>query len=262
VKQANSLLLEKTLDFGGLIDIIPDLVCIAGQDGYFKYLNMEWEKILGYMQLKVSDTGEGIPADIIDSIFEPYFTTKPFGEGTGMGLAVVHGIVESYGGRITVDSTLANGTVFTILFPIVKDQKALHVQETNALTTGTESILFVDDEASIAKMGGKILRRLGYQVTTRTSSVEALDLFRSKPYDFDLVLSDMTMPVITGDKLAGELMKIRSDIPVVLCTGYSKNLSYETARKIGIRALVYKPIVKVELAETIRKILDEAKGHS
>lgn len=212
-----------------------------------------------YMQLKISDTGEGIPAEVIESIFEPYFTTKPFGEGTGMGLAVVHGIVESYGGRITVNSTVAKGTVFTILLPIVKGRTRPLAEELDTLPTGTESILFVDDEASITKVVEKILRRLGYQVTPLSSSVAALELFRSKPYDFDLVLSDMTMPDITGDKLAGELIKIRSDIPVVLCTGYSKYLSPETAREIGIKAIVYKPIVKVELAETIRKILDEAK---
>lgn len=242
---------------GGILEVVlKDVVVDDSSDKVITRLQQG-----RYLQLTVSDTGEGIPADVIESIFEPYFTTKPFGEGTGMGLAVVHGIVESYGGRITVDSTLANGTIFTVLLPIVKTGRNLPLaKESDALPTGTERILFVDDEVSITKIVGKILRLLGYQVTALSSSVAALDLFRSKPYDFDLVLSDMTMPNITGDKLAGEMIKIRSDIPVVLCTGYSKYLSHETAREIGIKTIVYKPIVTVELAEIIRNILDEAIG--
>ena len=119
--------------------------------------------------------------------------------------------------------------------------------------------MFVDDEAPIAKMGSQILERLGYSVTTRTSSIEALELFQAKPNDFDLVVTDMTMPNMTGDKLAVELMKIRPDIPVILCTGYSKKISDETASEIGIKAFAYKPVVKADLAKTVRKVLDEAK---
>ncbi len=130
--------------------------------------------------------------------------------------------------------------------------------ERRDLPLGNENILFVDDEAPIAKMGGKVLENLGYIVTTRTSSVEALELFRSKPQAFDLIVTDMTMPNMTGDKLAVELMKIRPDIPVVLCTGYSKKISEKNAAEIGIKAFVYKPIVKADLAKTVRKVLDEA----
>lgn len=125
---------------------------------------------------------------------------------------------------------------------------------------GTERILFVDDEAPIAKMGSQILERLGYSVTTRTSSVEALELFRTKPEEFDLVITDMTMPNMTGEKLAMELMKIRPDISVVLCTGYSKKISDESAAAIGVKAFAYKPIVKADLAKTVRKVLGEADG--
>ena len=212
------------------------------------------------MKITVSDTGPGISADILDSIFEPYFTTKGVGKGTGMGLALVHGIVESYGGKITVDSKLGKGTVFSIYLPITKKHQDHRPYQKEKLPFGTESILFVDDELPIAKIGGQLLEQLGYRVTVRTSSVEALELFRSKPNDFDLVITDMTMPNMTGDQLGVELMKMRSDIPVILCTGYSNKISEEIAKEIGIKAFAYKPIVNPDLAETIRKVLDEAKG--
>ena len=210
-----------------------------------------------YIEIKVTDTGMGISPQHIHTIFEPYFTTKPVGEGTGMGLAVVHGIVESYGGKILVNSTIGQGTCFTIYLPITKKRKVHTHSAKKDLPLGTENILFVDDEAPIAKMGSKVLEQIGYSVTTRTSSVEALELFRSKPQAFDLVITDMTMPNMTGDKMAAKMMKIRSDIPVVLCTGYSKKISKESAADIGIKALVYKPVVKADLAKTVRKVLDE-----
>ena len=210
-----------------------------------------------YIEIKVSDTGVGIAPQNLHAIFDPYFTTKPVGEGTGMGLAVVHGIVENYGGKITVASTIGKGTCFTIYLPISKKRKKLTSDKEQDLPLGNERILFVDDEVPIAKMGSKMLEQLGYSVTTRTSSVEALELFKSKPQAFDLVVTDMTMPNMTGDKLVTEMMKIRSDIPVVLCTGYSKKISQESAADIGIKALVYKPVVKSDLAKTVRKVLDE-----
>jgi len=215
-----------------------------------------------YIEVKVSDTGIGILSENLHTIFEPYFTTKKIGEGTGMGLAVVHGIVESYGGKITVDSKSGVGTTFSIYLPITKKRKIQKSAENQDLPKGNENILFVDDEAPIAKMGSKILQQLGYSVTSRTSSVEALELFRTKPYEFDLVVTDMTMPNMTGDKLATELMKIRSNIPVIICTGYSKKITEEVALEIGIKVLVYKPVVKADLAKTVRKVLDEAKSSS
>ena len=212
-----------------------------------------------YIKITVTDTGPGISPDIIDSIFEPYFTTKGVGEGTGMGLALVHGIVESYGGKITVDSELGKGTAFSVYLPIVK-RKDYPQYEEEKLPSGNEHILFVDDELPIAKMGSQVLKRFGYRVTFRTSSFEALELFRSKPDDFDLVITDMTMPNMTGDLLAAELMTIRHSIPVILCTGYSKKITSVSAAKIGIKAFANKPIVKADLAKTVRKVLDEAKN--
>ena len=213
-----------------------------------------------YIKLSVSDTGTGISPRVIGQIFAPYFTTKDIGEGTGMGLSMVHGIVESYGGKITVNSELGKGTTFSVYLPKTKERKALRTYQKEELPSGVERILFVDDEVPITKMGRQVLENLGYSVTTRTSSVEALELFLAKPNAFDLVITDMTMPNMTGDKLAFNLMKVRLDIPVILCTGYSKNISDETASKIGIKALVYKPIVKADFAKTVRKVLDEAKG--
>ena len=213
-----------------------------------------------YIEIKVSDTGMGISPENIHTIFDPYFTTKAVGEGTGLGLAVVHGIVKKYGGKITVNSTIGKGTCFTIYLPIAKKRKVHTHSEKEDVPLGNENVLFVDDEAPIAKIGSRVLEKLGYLVTTRTSSVEALELFRSKPQAFDLVVTDMTMPNMTGDKLAAELMKIRPDIPVVLCTGYNKKISNESAKAFGIKAFVYKPIVIADLAKTVRKVLDEAKS--
>ena len=241
---------------GGTLEVNLKDVAIDG--------GMQWENLNlksgNYIELKVSDTGTGIAPEIRDSIFEPYFTTKGPGEGTGMGLAVVHGIVESYGGQITVDSSLGEGTVFAIYLPTIKKSSADRIHVPEKFPTGTERILFVDDEATIARMTGQVLERLGYRVTMRTSSTEALELFRIKPNEFDLVITDMTMPNMTGDKLAAALMEIRPDIPIILCTGYSKKISDETASAIGIKAFAYKPMVKAELAKTVRKVLDAGQN--
>ena len=210
-----------------------------------------------YIKIKVSDTGAGIAPEIIGSIFDPYFTTKGPGEGTGMGLAMVHGIIESYGGKISVDSKPGHGALFTIYLPATRKRQEHRPYQAETLPTGTERILFVDDEASIAKMGSQALERLGYTVSIRTSSIEALELFRTKPNDFDLVITDMTMPNMTGTQLAVELMKIRPDIPVILCTGFGKKISDDSIATIGIRAVAYKPIVKADLAKTVRKVLDD-----
>jgi two-component system, cell cycle sensor histidine kinase and response regulator CckA len=212
-----------------------------------------------YIEIKVSDTGTGIAPEIIGSIFDPFFTTKGPGEGTGMGLAMVHGIVKSYGGKISVDSKPGQGALFTIYLPVTRKRQGHRPYQAETLPAGTERILFVDDEAPIAKMGGQTLERFGYTVSIRTSSIEALELFRTKPNDFDLVITDMTMPNMTGDRLAVEMMKIRPDIPVILCTGFSKKISDDSIATIGIRAVAYKPIVKADLAKTVRKVLDEAK---
>lgn len=209
-----------------------------------------------YIKLAISDTGCGIAPENIELIFDPYFTTKAVGEGTGMGLAMVRGIIDSYGGIITVESLPSPQTVFSIYLPVVSKPDSSPHDGNDTITGGDESILFVDDEPSLTRMGSKILENLGYKVTTKNSSLEALELFRAKPDNFTVVITDMTMPHMTGDKLAMELKKIRADVPVILCTGYSSTIDAESAQHIGINAFAYKPFAKADLAKTIREVLD------
>jgi PAS domain S-box-containing protein len=216
-----------------------------------------------YVQLTVSDTGTGISPDVLEKIFDPFFTTKEKGQGTGLGLSVVHGIVKSHGGEVTVQSELGRGSRFDVYFPII-EKRAMAGPEgviagpegVETAPVGKEHILLIDDEPTLANMGKQILERLGYKVETRTSSIEALEFFRARPDRFDLVITDMTMPNMTGDELAGKLMEIRPDIPVILCTGYSARISEEKAKEQKIRAFALKPLVKTDLAKIVRRVLD------
>ena len=210
-----------------------------------------------FVRLTVSDTGHGMSPDIIDRIFDPFFSTKKKGEGTGMGLSVVHGIVKSHGGTLTVDSTPGQGSVFNAFFPAIESEWAPDNDHADLMVTGTETILFVDDEAFQADIAKQMLSRLGYRLTTCTSSVEALELFRQSPEKFDLVITDMTMPQMTGDVLARELISIRPDIPIIVCTGYSDRIDTDMANEIGIRELLMKPVVMKDIAQCIRRALEK-----
>jgi CheY-like chemotaxis protein len=187
-------------------------------------------------------------------IFEPFFTTKEIGQGTGIGLAVVHGIVTSHGGAITVASTLGQGTTFDIYLPCIAAALPVTTHSAGQMLQGHERILFVDDEAILANLWRELLTRLGYHVTVYTSSPDALAAFRSTPHSFDLVITDQTMPHITGETLTGELRRIRSDIPVILCTGYNPLIDAESAAALGIDAFVQKPMAAADLAHTIRQV--------
>jgi CheY-like chemotaxis protein len=213
-----------------------------------------------YLKLTVSDTGHGMDRMVIEKIFDPYFSTKGPGEGTGMGLAVVHGIVKDHGGDIEVYSKLGEGTTFSVYLPLVETRPVEPKTVPAGLApTGTERILFVDDEEAIVFMTQQTLERLGYQVTSRTSSVEALEAFRAKPDEYDLVITDMTMPNMTGVELTSKLLEIRPDIPIIICTGFSTIIDKNRAKAVGIREYVMKPIIKDEIARTIRKVFDEGK---
>ncbi len=212
-----------------------------------------------YIRLSVSDTGQGIGPDEIARIFDPYFTTKEVGKGTGLGLSVVHGIVKSHKGEITVSSDIGKGTTFEILFPMIEEEAEKAPVITEKIPRGNERILFVDDEEAMVELDKKGLERLGYRVEATTSAQRALELFRSKPDRFDLVISDTTMPEMTGDRLAKEIMETRPDMPVILCTGYSERISEEKAKEMGISAFVMKPISGKELAVTIRQVLGQGK---
>lgn len=209
-----------------------------------------------YIKLTVSDTGTGIDHEIKDRIFDPYFTTKEVGKGTGIGLSVVHGIVKSHNGAISVDSKFGKGTTFNILFPVAEEEAVIETESVEKLSTGNERILFVDDEKSMAEIGRRRLERLGYQVEARTNPIEALELFRAAPDQFDLVITDMTMPHITGDRLLKEILKIRPDMPTILCTGFSEKIDEEKAKKIGVRQYIEKPFDKGKLSGLVRKVLD------
>ncbi len=213
-----------------------------------------------YLELKVSDTGQGIPPRIIGSIFEPYFTTKAKGEGTGMGLATVHGIVKKYNGEIVVESKLKKGTEFTLFLPVCKKSNVNERFTSGDIPGGSENILIVDDEKQVAKITGLSLGRLGYNVTTLTSSLEALEFFRSNPDAFDLVITDMTMPGLTGDRLTAKLLDIKPALPVILCTGFAKKFAGKEATIKGVRAFAYKPISLKDLAVIVRRVLDGDEG--
>jgi len=212
-----------------------------------------------YVNLTVRDTGHGMPPEEIDRIFDPYFTTKEVGKGSGMGLAVVHGIVMNHDGAIFVDSDLGKGTTFNIFFPVTEREPISEIPIDEDLPTGKERILFVDDEESMVYVGRNRLERLGYQVETKTSPVEALELFRANPDQFDLVITDMTMPQMTGDHLVEEILKIRPDLPTIICTGFSEKIDEEKAKEIGIRQYIEKPLNRSDLAKLVRKALNNTK---
>ena len=210
-----------------------------------------------FIELSVGDTGPGIPPDIRNKIFDPYFTTKEVGKGTGMGLAIVHGIVSSAGGFIACESELGIGTVFKIFLPAIEQAISPDFSKEAPLPTGDERILLVDDEAIIAEIGQIMLEGLGYEVTVYTSSLEALNIFKNQPDHFDAVITDQTMPGITGIEFAQNIIEIRPEIPIILCTGYSSIVNEELAKAYGINGFVMKPISQKELAKVLRKILDE-----
>jgi PAS domain S-box-containing protein len=208
-----------------------------------------------HVRLAIRDTGHGMPPEILARIFEPFFTTKGVGQGTGMGLAVVHGIVISHNGVITVQSAPGAGTTFEIYLPRIATMPHGETRPAESIPGGTGSILFVDDEEALALLGQKMLEHLGYHVVVSTSSVEALDLFRATPYRFDLVVTDQTMPHMTGEALARELRRIRPDIPIILCTGFSYTMDAEKAAAQGIDAFLMKPLTAHDVGGAIYRVL-------
>ncbi len=220
----------------------------------------DWLEPGTYLEIRVADTGQGIDEKIRNQIFDPFFTTKKTGEGTGMGLSVVHGIIKSYGGHISLESMPGIGTTFFIHLPLLSDQNILPADIVKAAPVGgTERILLIDDQEFLLQMMSRSLSRLGYRVTAQDSSVEALNRFQADPFSFDLVITDQTMPCITGADLAKYILQIRPDIPVILCTGFSSTVSHEKARSLGIREYVMKPVVVNDLAHLIRKALGDIK---
>jgi signal transduction histidine kinase/ActR/RegA family two-component response regulator len=208
-----------------------------------------------HVQLTVRDTGQGMPPDVVEHIYDPFFTTKAAGEGTGIGLSVVHGIVVNHGGTITVESRVDHGTTFMIYLPCIPWDMAGEVQEEEPLPCRQERLLFIDDEPALVHLGHAVLTQLGYDVTSCTSGVEALAAFQAAPHHFDLVITDYTMPQMTGDVLTRALRRLRPDIPIILETGFSHTIDAEQAAALGIDAFLLKPWTVRELARTIAQVL-------
>ncbi|MBC8391923.1 MAG: response regulator, partial [Deltaproteobacteria bacterium] len=213
-----------------------------------------------YLEISVSDNGHGIDPGIMNQIFDPFFTTKEVGKGEGLGLSVVQGIVKGHAGEIIVDSQPAKGTTFRVYLPLNEEDLVAEPIEDDILPKGTEQILFIDDEVALARAYSIIIKSLGYSVISCANPVEALEMVRDRPDKFDLVITDMTMPQMTGDRLAKKLMQIRFGLPVILCTGYHQRISENEAIEMGISAFLMKPLIKKDLAKTIRKVLDAGRS--
>jgi len=238
---------------GGVLEIILDNEDISGET-----VNSLFNLKPGqYLKLSVRDTGPGISQDILSRIFEPYYTTKQHGEGTGLGLAIIHGIVQHYGGSITVESGVGPGTTFHVCLPVIDTETSDTDEHKKVISRGIERILYVDDEKSSADAMEMMFERLGYKVIVKTSSIDAFEAFRNDQEEFDLAILDMIMPDMSGKELAGKLKSLRPDIPIILCTEFAGQIDEKTADKIGINALILKPIIRSEIAETIREVLDE-----
>jgi PAS domain S-box-containing protein len=238
-------------DNEGVIDISLSTIIIT-QELMQKYHNVSPGP---FLELKISDNGSGIDSKIIHRIFEPFFTTKNKLEGTGMGLAVVHGIIKDYGGDIIVDSQLNKGTTFTVLLPQVIAEADRGIDSVSEIPTGNARILFVDDEEMLIDVGKKMLNSLGYDVTALNSSIEAFETFQNSPDEFDMIISDHTMPHMTGYTMAKRILEIKPSARIILCTGYSDAITPEKVAAAGIKALVYKPISRAKIAKTIHDVL-------
>ncbi len=215
-----------------------------------------------YVKLSVKDTGDGMTEEVQKRVFEPFFTTKGAGLGTGMGLAVVYGIVKNHGGAVTLVSNPGEGAVFTIFLPFFDAVIEEEPETISEVPHGSERILLVDDEPQVVATVSQTLRRLGYKVVGNTNSRKALNTFINHPERFDLVITDQAMPELTGVDLARNMLEVRKDLPIVLITGYSEAVSPEKAKSAGISGFVMKPLVKRELAETVRRTLDSRGGGS
>jgi PAS domain S-box-containing protein len=235
---------------GGVLDVGLSEFSVSSSNG-----NPDGIKPGLYLRLEVRDTGSGIPPEIVDRIFDPFFTTKKPGEGTGLGLSVVHGIVKQHEGYITVESNTGEGTSFSIYLPMVPEEQPAESLTEEIVLTGNERVLFVDDEEALAEMGQHLLEELGYVVTATQSSIQALSAVKADPFAYDLIVTDMTMPEMTGVELAKAVLALRPDMPVILCTGFSHLVDAEQAKAAGIKAFTMKPLTRREIGKTIREVL-------
>lgn len=242
-------------DTGGALTVSLDELEVTGDDPLLGSVLSQGN----YLHLEVSDSGSGIAEEIRAKIFEPYFTTKKVEEGTGLGLAVVHGIVQNHGGHISVSSEVGQGTTFHVYLPIIESQAIEQgVSESFMSVLGNNAhILFVDDEVAIMGLAEKVFSQYGYRISTFSDPLQALQSFTAEPEQYDLLITDMTMPHMTGDRLAQEVLQIRPDFPVILCTGYSEKINKEKAGTIGIKKYIPKPLVMSKLVQSVYQLLKE-----
>lgn len=239
-------------DKGGVLSITLK----TASDEFIPELNTSRRDPGEYLELVVADTGCGIGPDVIDKIFDPYFTTKEVGKGTGMGLSIIHGIVRESGGDIRIKSILGKGTSVHVFFPVAVSNIKETEKIPKMLPHGEGHILFVDDEEILAEMGKEMLERLGYKVTAKTSSLEALEVFQNSPDSFDVIITDQTMPGLMGSDLARRILQIRPHMPIILCTGYSSLIDKSSAKVIGIRTFANKPLTTKTVAQLLSEVLD------
>jgi CheY-like chemotaxis protein len=238
---------------GGLLEVtLENIVLLEEKPCFNGVLSLG-----AYARLKMRDTGKGMAPETMARIFEPYYTTKDVGKGTGMGLSVIHGIMKGHLGGIRVESELGKGTHFEVYFPALEKMIEEEKEPHGEIKGGSESILFVDDEESMVNLNRQRLERLGYQVKSTTRPLQALEWFSADPDQFDVIITDMTMPRMTGDRLTKEILTIRPQMPVIICTGYSERISAEEAEALGARKYIEKPIDVQNLAAALREVLDE-----
>jgi len=245
---------------GGKLIVELDEITISDQES-IPDLNILSGK---YLKLSVRDTGHGMDKETLGKVFDPYFSTKEVGEGTGLGLALVYGIVEEHGGYVKAYSVPGKGSAFHVFFPVINEKATCHDQACSPypLTGGTERIMVVDDEDSILTSTRELLIDYGYKVKTFPDGTHAFKAFKKDPYQFDLIITDMTMPQMTGDELSVKALKIRNDLPIILCTGYNENISENKALELGIKKYIQKPIDCQHLIHLIREVLDEEKNNA
>ncbi len=236
---------------GGLLSISLNNIIVSNDNNIMGLKSGE------YQLLKVEDCGIGIRTEVLNKVFDPYFTTKNVGEGTGMGLAVVYGIVKNYGGIINIKSVLGKGTIVEVYFPILKEIKKTNeiIVEKQVFESGNGRILFVDDEPFIAEMSNDLLKDSGYNVKTVTNSIDALKIFKSEPDKYDLLITDMTMPNMTGLDLSEEMHRLRPNLPIIICTGFSEDINENNYKSMGVNALLMKPVESKKLLDTIKGVL-------
>ncbi len=240
---------------GGVLGIILDSVEMNAETAK-KYHKLSPGE---YIRLTVTDTGHGMVPDVMKRIFDPFYTTKEQGKGTGMGLALVHGIVSKIGGAVHVISEPEKGSSFQVFFPKAREELIADGEDEEDIPTGDENILFVDDEKNIVEMAQEMFSGMGYKVISTMRSLDALSIFKKQPDRFDLIISDQTMPDLTGINLAKAILEIRPDIPIIICTGFSDLIDPEMVKSIGIQEYVLKPYSKMNIARLIRKVLEQSR---